>query len=119
MIKYSAQDRVAQVLPIPLLNLKHICLDMLALVVDYGLLLIGIVIRSSPNLETFTFSITCEMEFVKLMLAKSPVLKKARIILSTEVTKDEGSHMCKMLLDSPRASQMADIIVEHSHEEEN
>ncbi|GJV74167.1 hypothetical protein Tco_1494162 [Tanacetum coccineum] len=127
MIKYSAQDRVAQVLPIPLLNLKHICLDMMALVVDYGLLLIGIVIRSSPNLETFTFSITCvkhsewisEMEFVKLMLAKSPVLKKARIILGTEVTEDEGSRMCKMFLDSPRASQMADIIVEHSHEEEN
>ncbi|GKA37863.1 F-box/FBD/LRR-repeat protein-like protein [Tanacetum coccineum] len=60
-----------------------------------------------------------EMEFVKLMLAKSPLLKKARIILGTEVTKDEGSRMCKMLLDSPRASQMADIIVEHSHEEEN
>ncbi|GJY92235.1 F-box/FBD/LRR-repeat protein-like protein [Tanacetum coccineum] len=60
-----------------------------------------------------------EMEFVKLMLAKSPLLKKARIILGTEVTKDEWSRMCKMLLDSPRASQMADIIVEHSHEEEN
>ena len=60
-----------------------------------------------------------EMEFVKLLLAKSPVLKKARIILNRKVTKDKGSRMCKMLLGSPRASHMADIIVEHPPEEDN
>ncbi|GKD45500.1 F-box/FBD/LRR-repeat protein-like protein, partial [Tanacetum coccineum] len=65
------------------------------------------------------YGMMSEMEFVKLMLAKSPMLKKARIILGTEVTEDEVSRMCKMFLDSPRASQMSDIIVEHSHEEEN
>ena len=56
------------------------------------------------------------MEFVKLMLAKSPVLKKARIILCRKVTKDEGSRMCNMLLGSPRASQMANVIVEHQED---
>lgn len=60
-----------------------------------------------------------ELEFVKLILAKSPVLKKVWIILYKTVTKDEGLKMCKILSDCPRASPMVDIIVDDPPEEED
>nr|GEW58382.1 hypothetical protein [Tanacetum cinerariifolium] len=50
-----------------------------------------------------------ELDFVKFVLAKSPVLKKVRLFLHEEVGKDE--HM-QTLLDSPRASLEVQIIVE-------
>ncbi|GKB93328.1 F-box/FBD/LRR-repeat protein-like protein [Tanacetum coccineum] len=54
-----------------------------------------------------------EMEFVKLILAKSPILMKVRIILSNEeVTKDEESEIVRILLGSPCASRLAEITVE-------
>nr|GEU56499.1 hypothetical protein [Tanacetum cinerariifolium] len=52
------------------------------------------------------------LELVKLILAKSPLLKKVRITLCNKVTKDEELKICKVLLRSPRASPMVDIIVE-------
>nr|XP_043634797.1 F-box/FBD/LRR-repeat protein At1g13570-like [Erigeron canadensis]XP_043634798.1 F-box/FBD/LRR-repeat protein At1g13570-like [Erigeron canadensis] len=39
-----------------------------------------------------------ELEFVMLILAKSPVLKKAKIVLDTEVTKVEEMMLSRMLL---------------------
>nr|GEV27590.1 hypothetical protein [Tanacetum cinerariifolium] len=58
-----------------------------------------------------------EMEFVKLILAKSPILMKVRIIINSdinneEVTKDEESEIVRILLGSPCASRLAEITVE-------
>nr|GEY73065.1 hypothetical protein [Tanacetum cinerariifolium] len=52
------------------------------------------------------------LELVKLILAKSPLLKKVRITLCNKVTKVEELKICKVRLCSPRASPMVDIIVE-------
>ena len=53
-----------------------------------------------------------ELDFVKLVLAKSPVLKKVRLFLHEEVSKDEQMQISETLLDSPRASLEVQIIVE-------
>ncbi|KAK9048523.1 hypothetical protein SSX86_032514 [Deinandra increscens subsp. villosa] len=45
-----------------------------------------------------------ELDFVKLILAKSPVLKKVRIFLYNEVAKDEALHISGILKQSPHAS---------------
>ncbi|GJS63440.1 F-box/FBD/LRR-repeat protein [Tanacetum coccineum] len=50
-----------------------------------------------------------QLDFVKFVLAKSPVLKKVRLFLQEEVGKDE---QMQTLLDSPRASLEVQIIVE-------
>ncbi|GJV30177.1 F-box/FBD/LRR-repeat protein [Tanacetum coccineum] len=52
------------------------------------------------------------LELVKLILAKSPVLKKVKIFLCNEISKDEELKTCKILLSSARASPLVDIIVE-------
>nr|GEV26290.1 ribonuclease H-like domain-containing protein [Tanacetum cinerariifolium]GEV29094.1 ribonuclease H-like domain-containing protein [Tanacetum cinerariifolium] len=52
------------------------------------------------------------LELVKLILAKSPLLKKVRITLCNKVTKVEELKICKVRLRSTRASPMVDIIVE-------
>lgn len=53
------------------------------------------------------------MEFMKLILAKSPVLKKVIIILDTDcVTKDKELKILKVLLACPCVSPLAEIIVE-------
>ncbi|XP_071734053.1 F-box/FBD/LRR-repeat protein At1g13570-like [Rutidosis leptorrhynchoides] len=51
------------------------------------------------------------LNFVKLILAKSPVLKKVRIFLDVYVDKDEELQILRVLLRSPRASPVVDIIV--------
>ena len=53
-----------------------------------------------------------QLNFVRLILARSPVLKKVRITLCKQVTKDEEWKICKVLLRSPHVSPMVDIIVE-------
>ena len=52
-----------------------------------------------------------EMEFVKLMLAKSPVLKKVRIIHNDIFANDEELEILRTLSGSLRVSQVAEIIV--------
>ena len=48
-------------------------------------------------LESSNFiNLKLELEFVKLILAKSPVLKKVWKILYKMVTKDEGLKLCKI-----------------------
>ncbi|KAJ0445079.1 putative FBD domain-containing protein [Helianthus annuus] len=53
-----------------------------------------------------------EMEFVKLIMAMSPVLKKVRIELNDNVSVDEELKMLKdmLLLPFPRASPSAKLI---------
>ncbi|KAI3497939.1 hypothetical protein L1887_33575 [Cichorium endivia] len=55
-----------------------------------------------------------EMEFVKLIMAKSHVLKKARIELNSDVSVDEEVKMLRdlLLLQFPRASPAAKFIIE-------
>lgn len=54
-----------------------------------------------------------ELDFVKLILVKSPVLKKAKIILNHNFTKDEEIlNLTTTLLRSPHASPEVEIIVE-------
>nr|GEZ19878.1 hypothetical protein [Tanacetum cinerariifolium] len=50
-----------------------------------------------------------ELEFVKLILAKSPALKKVSILLERYVSVNKVLKMRIVLLDSPSASSMADI----------
>ncbi|XP_023748224.1 F-box/FBD/LRR-repeat protein At1g13570 [Lactuca sativa] len=54
------------------------------------------------------------MEFVKLVMAKSPVLKKARVELDTSVSVDPENKMLRglLLLPFPRASPAAKFIIE-------
>ncbi|MFS7982139.1 putative F-box domain, FBD domain, F-box-like domain superfamily protein [Helianthus anomalus] len=56
------------------------------------------------------------LDFVKLILAKSPVLKKLKILLWSRVTKAEESKMKSeisgIFLQSPRVSPMVEIVVE-------
>lgn len=61
-------------------------------------------------IKDFTNS-TTELEFVKFILAKSPVLKKVRILLPCRITKDEEILMLRSLLRAPRTSPVAEIIV--------
>ncbi|XP_071734073.1 F-box/FBD/LRR-repeat protein At1g13570-like [Rutidosis leptorrhynchoides] len=51
------------------------------------------------------------LDFVRLILAKSPVLKKVRIYLDEDGDKDEELQILRVLLRSPCASPVVDIIV--------
>ncbi|KAJ0642677.1 putative F-box domain, FBD domain, F-box-like domain superfamily protein [Helianthus annuus] len=65
-------------------------------------------------LEIYNYSnLPLEMEFVKLIMAKSPVLKKVRIRLNSNVSADEERKMLKdmLLLSFPRASPSAKLII--------
>ncbi|GKA36205.1 F-box/FBD/LRR-repeat protein-like protein [Tanacetum coccineum] len=53
-----------------------------------------------------------ELDFVKLILAKSPMLKKVRIFFYREVDEDEELMIKGILLHSPRASPAVEIIVQ-------
>ncbi|MFS8028390.1 putative FBD domain-containing protein [Helianthus anomalus] len=54
-----------------------------------------------------------EMEFVKLIMAKSPVLKKVRIVLNGNVSVDEELEMLRELVlhPIPRASPSAKLAI--------
>ncbi|GJZ69836.1 hypothetical protein Tco_0633386, partial [Tanacetum coccineum] len=58
------------------------------------------------------------LEFVKLILAKSPVLKKLIIVLDYEVAEDEDMLILKLLSSCPRASPLVEIIVRRHSDEE-
>ncbi|XP_023732932.1 F-box/FBD/LRR-repeat protein At1g13570 [Lactuca sativa] len=63
---------------------------------------------------TSFYNVGYEMEFVKLIMAKSPVLKLARIKLNPNVSVDEEIKMFQDLvrLPFPRASPTANFIIE-------
>ncbi|KAJ0730246.1 putative FBD domain, leucine-rich repeat domain superfamily [Helianthus annuus] len=52
-----------------------------------------------------------ESDFVKLILAKSPVLKKVRILLWDEIDEDERLRISQILLRSPCASPVVKLSV--------
>lgn len=54
-----------------------------------------------------------ELEFVKLILAKSPVLKKVNIFIWKGANKNEKLRISRSLLASPRASPAVTNIIEH------
>ncbi|CAH1416818.1 unnamed protein product [Lactuca virosa] len=123
-------------LPVSLPHLRIVVLSVCLL----GLSAVLCVISSSPNLEkielewSYNFQdysginlhhlkemeITCFrdlfswMEFVKLLMAKSPVLKKARVELDTSVSVDQENKMLRdlLLLPFPCASPAAKFIIE-------
>ncbi|CAH1416826.1 unnamed protein product [Lactuca virosa] len=89
---------------------EETCKDLLDLQ-DY----LGINLDHLEELEISNFSnYDPEMEFLKLIMAKSPVLKKARIELSKSVSVDKEVKMLRDLLrlTFPRASPAVDIIIE-------
>ncbi|MFS8005987.1 putative F-box domain, leucine-rich repeat domain superfamily, F-box-like domain superfamily [Helianthus anomalus] len=53
-----------------------------------------------------------ELDFVKVILAKSPMLKKVKIFLYNEVAKDEALHISGILKQSPHASSVVEFFVE-------
>ncbi|XP_071734871.1 F-box/FBD/LRR-repeat protein At1g13570-like [Rutidosis leptorrhynchoides] len=65
------------------------------------------------ELEFNVYRIIPELKFMKLILAISPVLKKVKITFQHIVNKHEEVDMLKDLSDAPRASEMAEIVVEH------
>nr|GEY36293.1 hypothetical protein [Tanacetum cinerariifolium] len=128
-------------LPTLLVHLKYVCLVHWSFIDKFWLRLLALLMRSSPNLEKIEiltceidsiaqedFSdiwlehlhefvigyfgcMILDLELVKFILAKSPLLKKVRITLTDQVSKDEKLKICKILLRSPRASPQVDIIV--------
>lgn len=52
-----------------------------------------------------------ELTFVKFILARSPVLKKVRILLWDELNEDEKLQISKILLTLPCASPVVKVIV--------
>ncbi|GJV93231.1 F-box/FBD/LRR-repeat protein-like protein [Tanacetum coccineum] len=115
------RDRVPARLPTAFVHLKYLCIKKVLLFDETRSENLVFVIRSSPNLENIKIekleiqglaARNGEMEFVKVILAKSPVLMKARIILSKCITKDEELQIERLLLGSPRVSPLAELIVE-------
>ncbi|KAI3763939.1 hypothetical protein L2E82_13937 [Cichorium intybus] len=75
----------------------------------------GLNLDHLKELEITSFhNYASEMEFVKLIMAKSPVLKKARIELNFDVSVDEEVKMLRDLVRLPflRASPSANFIIE-------
>ncbi|XP_071698865.1 F-box/FBD/LRR-repeat protein At1g13570-like [Rutidosis leptorrhynchoides] len=52
-----------------------------------------------------------DVDVVKLILAKSPVLKKVKILLDNYVTKDEELEISRSILSAPHASPIIKIVV--------
>ncbi|KAI3763942.1 hypothetical protein L2E82_13940 [Cichorium intybus] len=75
----------------------------------------GLNLDHLKELEITSFhNYASETEFVKLIMAKSPLLKKAQIELSGCVSVDEENKMLRdlLLLPFPRASPSANFIIE-------
>lgn len=148
---------VPRQLPTSLAHLKYFCLEEIFFGDSYCLPFLGLLMRSSPNLEKLDlriysgvadfysddsddeidvvppqdysgiwlknlkdlkiehfFNMKCEVEFVKLILAKSPVLMKVRIVLDSEVDRNEDFVILTNLLRcSPHASSLVEIFVEN------
>ncbi|KAL8245591.1 hypothetical protein R6Q59_011849 [Mikania micrantha] len=151
VIECFAQDGIPQELPIALINLKYLCIKDICFIHNYGLSILLLLIKSSPNLQKLKLEIlddswveiserrdsftleddsniwlehlndfeiinmiyrNFELDFVKIILAKSPVLKKVRIFLCNEVARDEALHISEILRLSPHASLVVEVIVE-------
>ncbi|KAI3826418.1 hypothetical protein L1987_00466 [Smallanthus sonchifolius] len=54
-----------------------------------------------------------ELDFVKFILAKSPMLKKVKIYLCKRAHKDDKLQVSEILLSTQRASLVVEIIVEN------
>ncbi|CAH1416825.1 unnamed protein product [Lactuca virosa] len=94
-----------------LLGERETCKDLLDLQ-DYYL---GMKLDHLEELEITSFhNYAQEMEFVKLIMAKSPLLKKAPVELNSSVSVDEEVKMLRDLLrlTFPRASPAVDIIIQ-------
>lgn len=61
------------------------------------------------KLDSHMSNLKPELELVKLILAKSPVLKKVNIMLSDEFTKDDELEILSLLLSSPPKSPLVKI----------
>ncbi|XP_071739410.1 F-box/FBD/LRR-repeat protein At1g13570-like [Rutidosis leptorrhynchoides] len=68
------------------------------------------------NLEIFEVvyfsNISCEMEFVKLIMCKSPILEIAQIELKDNVSADDELKIVRDMERFPRASPSAQLIIE-------
>ncbi|GKC21058.1 F-box/FBD/LRR-repeat protein-like protein [Tanacetum coccineum] len=128
IIECCVEDGVPQELPTALVHLKYLFIEDICFVYDVGLRILVLLIRSSPNLEKlkvelFKYLVGAseevmkfgnrdnELDFVKLILAKSHVLKKVTIFLDEEVDKDEEVQILEILYRSQRASQVVKINV--------
>ncbi|GJR27359.1 F-box/FBD/LRR-repeat protein-like protein [Tanacetum coccineum] len=139
------QDVVPRQLTASLLHLEYVCLEGIWYRDTFVLPFIALLLRSSPNLKTLKLlmdsfppqdysdiwlehlneleidkcaSLKHEMEFVKCILAKSPVLKKVNIVLDFAVAKKEELKMLRIISRSPRASPEVDINVERSEDDD-
>ncbi|XP_071735685.1 F-box/FBD/LRR-repeat protein At1g13570-like isoform X2 [Rutidosis leptorrhynchoides] len=148
-MKYLVAGGMPNKLP-TLLHLKDVSLDVCLREQDI-ISSVLCIIRSSPNLEALFFlessikfvdlqddlsltldhltyfeiadfsNISFEMEFVKLILGKAPLLKIARIVLKDNVSVDEQVIILTDMirLPFPRASPSAQLIVERSKTEDS
>ena len=57
-----------------------------------------------------------EIEFVKLIFAKSPVLMKVKMILNKKITTNEELEIKRILSGSPCVSPLAEMIVERQRD---
>ncbi|XP_071696490.1 F-box/FBD/LRR-repeat protein At1g13570-like isoform X2 [Rutidosis leptorrhynchoides] len=140
-----AQGGVPRKLPTALIHLKYLCIESVSFIHIHGLPILGLLIRSSPNLEKLKigilddsflkeaekcYSLTVDdysdiwlenlneleiinmgrrmsgINVVKLILGKSPMLKKVKIFLDYYVTKDEELEITRSILYSSHASPM-------------
>ncbi|XP_071696488.1 F-box/FBD/LRR-repeat protein At1g13570-like isoform X1 [Rutidosis leptorrhynchoides] len=145
VIESFAQGGVPRKLPTALIHLKYLCIESVSFIHIHGLPILGLLIRSSPNLEKLKigilddsflkeaekcYSLTVDdysdiwlenlneleiinmgrrmsgINVVKLILGKSPMLKKVKIFLDYYVTKDEELEITRSILYSSHASPM-------------
>ncbi|KAJ0701459.1 hypothetical protein HanOQP8_Chr10g0379611 [Helianthus annuus] len=118
-----------------LIHLKYFCYNKMDFADHRLFTFLVVLIKCSPNLEKIVLEICCgilekysdvrleqmqeleihyfsnlkhEMEFVKLIMASSPKLKK--VIIHSLVEKDEESDLLKILLQAPRASPVEIVV---------
>ncbi|MFS7981128.1 putative F-box domain, leucine-rich repeat domain superfamily, F-box-like domain superfamily [Helianthus anomalus] len=116
-LKRLVLDSIRGELPISLIHLKYFCYNKMDFA-DYRLFTsLLVLIKCSPNLEKIVLeeleiqyfsNLKHDMEFVKLIMASSPKLKK--VIIHSLVEKDEESDMLKILLQAPRASPVEIVV---------
>ncbi|KAI7742913.1 hypothetical protein M8C21_008718, partial [Ambrosia artemisiifolia] len=72
-----------------------------------------IMLEHLNELEILDFNnVEIELDFVKLIMAKSPVLKKVKIFLYYKPDEDEELRISKILIGSPCASPVVKVIVD-------
>ncbi|XP_021974333.1 F-box/FBD/LRR-repeat protein At1g13570-like [Helianthus annuus] len=135
IVECFAPKRLPKELPTALVHLKYLCVDSLCFMHIYALPFLALLIRSSPKLEKLKLVMIWallhlimlehlkefeirnfsdaenELDFVRLILAKSPVLKKVTVSPYYNFDKDEEPQISEILFCSPCASPMVEIIV--------